>query len=157
MVHIVTGSINSGKTTKLLSLYKELKRGDGFILPKIYIDGSFRGQQIIRLSNGTGKPFSFKMGYIPPLWDEKYSYDVYSFSMEGLDFAFDTIENIIDNSINPVFMDEIGPLELQEKGFYHPLAEVLSKSLSLYISVRETHLKSVIDKFRIENYEILKV
>ncbi len=157
MVHIVTGTVNSGKTTKLLSLYKELKTGDGFILPKVYIDGTYIGQQVVRLSTGAGKPFSFKEGYIPAYWNEKYRYDIYSFSREGFDYVFNIADDIIQNNISPVFIDEIGPLELQGKGFSEILSQFLLLNSTIYISIRETLLKSVIERFNIKSYDLIKV
>lgn len=157
MVHIVTGSINSGKTTKLLSIYQELRVGDGFILPKIFIQGNYAGQEIIRLSTGVSRPFSLKKGYIPFNWVEKYRLDVYSFSKEGFDFAFETIEDIVMKNLSPIIIDEIGPLELQEKGFYQLLSQLSTEDYSIYISVRETLLYTAIEKFKIKEYEIIKV
>ena len=157
MVHIVTGSVNSGKTTKLLSIYQELKVGDGFILPKIFIQGNYAGQQITRLSTGVSRPFSFKKGYIPYNWVEKYRLDVYSFSKEGFDFAFETINYIVINNLSPIIIDEIGPLELQEKGFYQMLSQLSAKDYSIYISARETLLYAVIEKFKLKEYKIIKV
>lgn len=61
------------------------------------------------------------------------------------------VQDIVSGNISPIFIDEIGPLELQEKGFYRLLLQVLNRSYTIYISVRETHLEKIID------YEILKV
>ncbi len=156
MVYIVTGSINSGKTTKLLSLYQEIKTGDGFILPKTYMGRNYSGQQIVRLSTGEGRSFSCKDGYIPINWNEKYRYDVYSYSQEGLDFAFQITHDILSNNISPVFIDEIGPLELQEKGFHKICSKLLLENRTIYISVRQTHLKDVIDKYKIINFDLIQ-
>ncbi|WP_407636664.1 hypothetical protein [Acetivibrio cellulolyticus] len=102
-------------------------------------------------------PFSFKIGYAPYNWVEKYCFDVYSFSKEGFDFAFETIQDVIQKDISPIFVDEIGPIELQEKGFYQLLSQLSSKDCSIYISVRETLLYAVIKKFKLKEYEIIKV
>ena len=157
MLHIITGNINSGKTTKLLSLYNELKTGDGFILPKIFIEGNYAGQQIVRLSTGVSIPFSFKRDYIPTYWDEKYRLDVYSFSHKGFEFASETIKHIVSNNISPIFIDEIGPLELEEKGFFQLLSQLLSRDYTMYISVRGFLLENVISKFKIKQYEFIRV
>ncbi|MDP4145423.1 MAG: hypothetical protein Q8936_13220 [Bacillota bacterium] len=47
MLYIITGDINSGKTTKLLDIYNRLKRGDGFFNRKKYIDGHYMEQGFI--------------------------------------------------------------------------------------------------------------
>ncbi len=157
MIHIITGSINSGKTTKLLSLYNELKAGDGFILPKVFIEGNYAGQQIVRLSTGIGIPLSYKKDYIPAYWDEQYCLDVYSFSHKGFEFASETVKDIISDNISPIFVDEIGPLELEEKGFFQLLSQLLSRDYTMYISVRNSLLENVIDKFKIKQYNIIRV
>ncbi len=156
MIYIVTGGINSGKTTKLLSLYREIKTGDGFILPKLYIGDSYAGQQIVRLSTGEGRPFSLKKDFIPAFWNEQYRYDNYSFCREGFDFAFASICHIVDAGLSPIFIDEIGPLELEEKGFYCLLSKLLEHNDTLYISVRELLIAQVISKFSINNYTMLR-
>jgi nucleoside-triphosphatase THEP1 len=157
MIHIIAGSINSGKTTKLLSLYNEIKSGDGFILSKVFIDNNYAGQQIIRLSTGVSLPFSFKRDYIPAYWDEKYIFDVYSFSHEGFKFAYETVKDIVSNNISPLFIDEIGPLELEEKVLFQLLSQLVSRDYNMYISVREFLLEDVLVKFKIKQYEIISV
>lgn len=104
-----------------------------------------------------GIPFSFKKGYIPACWDEEFFFDAYSFSRKGFEFASETINAMASNNISPIFVDEIGPLELEEKGFFRLLSQLLEEDHTLYISVRETLLKAVIDKFRIISYEIIRV
>lgn len=157
MVHIITGSINSGKTAKLLSIYNKLQAGDGFILSKVFVEGNYAGQQIVRLSTGKSMPFSFKRDYIPAYWDEKYCLDVYSFSDKGLKFAFETVKDIVSNNLFPIFIDEIGPLELTEKGFFQLLTQLLNRDCTMYIAVREFLLENVIDKFKIRQYDIISV
>ena len=156
MIYIVTGNINSGKTTRLLSLYEKQLKGDGFILPKIYIKGKYAGQQITRLLNRQSVSFSRKQGFIPENWVEKYCLDTYSFCTEGFDFAFEIIQEAIKNNSNPIYIDEIGPLELEEKGFYQFLPELLESDLTIIISVRRLLLKNILDRFKIKKFIIIE-
>lgn len=155
MVYIVTGKINSGKTTRLLSIYNERKAGDGFINKKIYINNKYAGQEIIRLSTGDSKIFSLKKAFLTDEWQEEYSYDVYSFSKEGMPFAEEIIKDIIDNDISPIFIDEIGPIELQGLGFYKVFKEILKTKKDIFVVVREGCLEKVISQFEIGLYEIV--
>ncbi len=87
MIYIITGPVNSGKSTRLLSIYNNIKKGDGFYLKKIFEDSVFKGQEIIRLSTKEKLAFSFISKYIPQNWDEAYKYKNYSFSIPALKFA----------------------------------------------------------------------
>lgn len=71
----------------------------------------------MRLSTNESEIFSYRKGFTPSEWDEKYCYDINSFSRRGLGFANNTISDIIKKKIEPIFIAEIGLLELQGKGF----------------------------------------
>lgn len=154
-VHIVTGGVDSGKTTRLLSIYRETGSGDGFISWKTYREGKFAGQRIIRLSTGESKPFSFIRGFIPYGWEEKYTYGNFSFSEKGLAFACDITSDVISRGISPVFIDEIGPLELDKKGFYDIFSTLLRAKNEVYAAVRDNCVDSVVREFGISAYEII--
>ncbi|HEX2946281.1 MAG TPA: nucleoside-triphosphatase [Clostridia bacterium] len=154
-VHILTGGVDSGKTTRLLSIYREMDSGDGFINVKIYREGTIAGQRIIRLSSGESEPFSYIRGFTPDGWDEKYTYGNYSFSEKGLAFARNIVSDIVSRRISPVFIDEIGPLELGKKGFYDIFRILLHTNNEIYTAVRESCIESVIREFGISAYEII--
>lgn len=147
--------MDSGKTTRLLSIYRETGSGDGFISWKIYSEGKFAGQRIIRLSTGESKPLSFIMGFVPYGWDEKYTYGNFSFSEKGLTFARNIASDVISHGISPVFIDEIGPVELDKKGFYDIFSMLLRAGSQIYTAVRESCVDSVVREFGISAYEII--
>lgn len=157
MVHLVTGSVNQGKTTKLIEIYNSLKNGDGFVLKKEFVNGEHIGQKIVRLSTGEGRAFSMKVCFIQNPWDEIYRFGPYSFSKNGIEFAEKIAENMVKNKIEPVFIDEIGPLELNGEGFYNLLCSILDLNLETYAAVRESCINDVIDRFKIEEYEIIRL
>ena len=150
MVYIITGEINSGKTTRLLSIYNEKQEGDGFVTLKVYSHGKYIGQKIRRLSTGEETYLSMVRD-IPKDWDEKCRYDDYSFSQSGINLAQKTADDIIKRGINPAFVDEIGPLELQGKGFFDVFSLLLSECRDIYFTVRITSLNDVIEKFIIKD------
>lgn len=157
MLHIVTGQIDEGKTTKLLSIFDETKCGDGFINQKVFIDGVNAGQEIMRLSTREKRYFSFREGFLPDCWNEKYQYGAYSFSKEGYEFAEKVVWNVIRDTIEPVFIDEIGPLELGGKGFHDLFFALLKENMEMYVAVRESCVDDVIKKFGIENSRLIFV
>jgi nucleoside-triphosphatase THEP1 len=160
MIYIISGAVDEGKTRMMAAIYTKLKKGDGFISKKIYEGpnpGVFSGYEIIRLATGQGKPLAYKTGHIPPRWDEIYACGPYRFSKAGLEFARGIIENIIDRDIAPVFIDEIGPLELTGKGFAPLLKRALKTGKDIYITVRNFCVADVIEKFALRDYEIIEV
>ncbi len=154
-VHIVTGEVNSGKTARLLSIYRSLGCGDGFINAKIFREGHFTGQRIIRLSTGESEIFSIISEFTPPDWDEVYKYGDFSFSGKGQEFAHNAVYSIIGQGIEPVFIDEIGPLELQKKGFYDIMSMLLGTKSEIYTAVRKSCMDSVLKEFNIKAYDII--
>lgn len=156
-INIITGGINTGKTKKLLSTYQKIGQGDGFIIFKVFDRGLYVGQRIMRLSTSVSENFSFKEGFTPINWDEEYRYDVFSFSKKGLMFAHETIYDILENGNNPVFIDEIGPLELQKKGFFNIFTALIKMEKDIYVTIRSSCVENVINEFKIEKYKVIKV
>ncbi len=55
----------------------------------------------------------------------------------------------------PVFIDEIGLLELSGRGFHPCLQRVFSSGRDAYITVRNRYLEDVLAKYRPEQYTII--
>jgi nucleoside-triphosphatase THEP1 len=154
MIYIITGEINQGKTEKALSIFS-CKRGDGFISRKTFKNNIFNGYEIVRLSTGESIPLACRSDSTPLLWDEIYTVGSFSFSKKGFTFAESIADEIIKGDANPVFIDEIGPLELEGKGFFKILQKLLLTEKDIYITVRKSCLNDVIGAFKLEKYEII--
>ena len=155
MVYIISGKINQGKTERILKIYEEFNSGDGIISCKKLVKGVFTGYEIVRLSNRYKMPLIYKSEYIPVNWDEAFKYDIFSFSEKAINFAEQVIDEILFGKCNPIYLDEIGPVELKGMGFYRALKKVLTADRDLYITVRESCVDDVIRKFEINKYKIL--
>lgn len=156
MINIITGDIDSGKTTRMYEFYQQARFGDGFVTKKIYLNNINIGQRIIRLSNGEDRVFSLKKNFIPYSWNEKYRYYDYSFSTEGINFAERIIYDTVFNKHEPIFIDEIGPLEIFNKqGLFNSLNEVIDYEMELFVVVRDECLKPFLERFDIKHYSIL--
>ncbi|WP_315117402.1 nucleoside-triphosphatase [uncultured Clostridium sp.] len=154
MINIVTGKVNSGKTSKLIDIFNTLGKGDGFFNRKIYIDGCYIGQEIVVMSTGESRAWSHRV--IPPgKWQQDFCYETYSFSKDGLEFAENIITPLLSSAIEPIYIDEIGPLELQEKGFHKLFMSSVVSKKELYVVIRESCIKDVIEKYNIENYKMI--
>jgi nucleoside-triphosphatase THEP1 len=154
MIYIITGAVKSGKSTKLLQLFHQNKTGDGFYNRKIFSDSIYIGQEMVHLTTGSTCPFSYRLEHVPILWDEVFTYQDYSFSRAGLLFCRDVVNNSINNS-EPFYIDEIGPLELQEKGLYQDFQKLIQTKKDIYVVIRNRCLSDVLAKFKIDRYTIL--
>lgn len=157
MVHIITGRQNHGKTNKILSIYEKLKKGDGFITRKLFRYHCFIGYEIVRLQTRESIPFAYKREYTPHDWDEIYKYGSFTFSKKALRFAEKIITESINKGVSPVFIDEIGPLELDGKGFSNILREVLDKGENVYLTVRHDCVDKVTQKFSLKKHEVIRL
>ena len=125
MIYIICGKINQGKTAKIKSIYLKEKEGDGFITQKIFRDSLFCGYEIIRLSTGESCVHSLKSELFPLQESPLYTRGTFSFFAEGFLFAERIIDDMMLKGTNPVFIDEIGPLELSGKGYCNSFKKII--------------------------------
>lgn len=156
MINIITGGINSGKTTELIKIFNRLGKGDGFYNRKLYFNGHYAGQEIVVLSSGKSKLWACREPKLQN-FQQSFCYGAYSFSKEGAEYAENTINSILKSGIEPIYIDEIGPLELQEKGFHKLFKCCLETNKEIYVVIRESCVESVIKKYNITNYKIINV
>lgn len=157
MINIICGETNQGKTGKLEAIYAEEKEGDGFVAQKIFKDSMFCGYELIRLSTGE----SITQALIENLFPEKetplYKQGSFFFFKESFVFADSIIEEVIRNKIDPVFIDEIGPLELRGKGYHESLKKIFKEDRTIYITVRNKLVNDLIDFYSFKDYSLIKV
>jgi len=147
MIFLVTGKINEGKTTYMHSLYQKIGEGDGFICPKVFENGEFIRYDIQRLSNGETMPFILPLKSVPADWDEAGHYGKYSFSGRAIHFAEQIIDEMLEQKIEPIIIDEIGPLEIENhEGFYRLMDRVIKANHDAFVAIRS----SLVDKFEEE-------
>ncbi|QAT40644.1 nucleoside-triphosphatase [Clostridium sp. JN-9] len=156
MINIITGRVNSGKTTELIKIYNRLGKGDGFYNRKLYSHGHYAGQEIVILSSRKSKLWACH-GTRPQNFQQCLCYGTYCFSKGGAEYAENTINSILKSGIEPVYIDEIGPLELQEKGFHRLFKCCLEANKEIYVVIRESCVEAVIKKYNITNYKIINV
>ncbi len=160
MIYIICGDIDQGKTREMINIYHQqpIKQGDGFVSKKIFPDNAgFTGYEIVRLSNNETMPLAYLSQYVPPGFDEVYCCGPFHFSKAAVAFAETIIDDIMARDLNPVFIDEIGPLELMGNGFAPLLEKVLKIGKDVYIAVRNHCVEDVIKKFNIRDYELITV
>lgn len=152
MIYILTGPIRSGKTTSVQNWIRQngLQCG-GFISPD---DGGRR--VLTNLQNG--KKIEFEV-------DPKFHSDIihvgpFAFNKQSFIRAEQwTKEHFSNPQINLIVLDEIGKLELKDKGFHELLDWLLKKNTekNLLIIVRSTLLSEVRKKYALPEATVLAV
>jgi len=161
-VNIITGEMNAGKTTELIRSYLALPEGtaDGFASTKVFSEqGDFEGYDLKRLATGKTIPFIRlnKPDEVPPPQDS-FGFDRFTFQRQTLVAAEQAIRALLsDPLIRTVLLDEIGPVELQGKGFCSALKDLLASDKELYLCINRKNLAPVAKKFGIKAYRLIEV
>jgi len=158
MITLITGTINQGKTRRIQALYHRDKKGDGFVCTKRLRNSRMPEYDILRLKTGEQHPFAYDRQHLPAEWVAGDNWGRFSFSAEGLAFAEQVITNIIREKIQPVYIDEIGPLEIIEgRGFNQLFKRVIRLNRDVFATVRSEFKNALIRKYGITDYDEIHV
>lgn len=157
MIHIVTGKMNSGKSTELGAIYQKRCDGDGFISVKRMHYDKVHGYEIMKLSNKEFRPLVIREEFSHQNMEVACQIGPYLFLKETLQYVEDEIENMIQNETSPIYLDEIGQLELYDQCFDSIFKKMVESDLDIYITVREDLVDKVVEKYHIHEYDIINV
>ncbi len=157
LVTIITGEINSGKTKKMKSLYSESKSGDGFLCNKIFKNSIHIGYDLVSISNKNIYPFIREKQYLKASDKTLFKTGKYYFLEKAFQSAEKKLVTLMQEKISPIYIDELGPLELQKKGFYRSVVNISKQDLPLIICVRKSCLQDIIELFNFTKYQIIEV
>ncbi|MDT8336190.1 MAG: nucleoside-triphosphatase [Candidatus Izemoplasmatales bacterium] len=155
MVKIVTGKINSYKSTRLLELYNKDHLGDGFIAKKIMKNDLVMGYDLVQLSNKKEIPFIRRDIYDKGIEDVIYQLGPYHFFKSAFEYVEKEVEDFSKRGVSPIYLDEISLLELEENGFHKVLVKLLKKEIDLCLVVRVDLLDRVLEKYQIKDKVII--
>ncbi|MFP4477908.1 MAG: nucleoside-triphosphatase [Candidatus Izemoplasmatales bacterium] len=155
MVKIVTGKINTYKSTKLKKHYEDHLLGDGFIAKKNMQGKLVHSYDLVKLSTNKSLPYIIRDKFYDGSSTLAFKIGPYCFLKSGLDYLENEIDKMIEEGCSPIYIDEISLLELNEKGLYKIFKRLLALDIDLCIVVREDLLEKVLEKFSIEKYEII--
>lgn len=172
MINWITGDIHTGKTTKLKALYEATgHNGDGWILPKILgPNGQLLGYRIVRLS--TQQSMIFALNVEEPAtealktedtagFSEAFRFHRFSFNAKALEFAERIYEELkrqpvpVHGPHKPLWIDEIGPVELGGQGFHQIFSEAVDIGMEIYAVCRTKVLEDVVREYRVRDYQVI--
>jgi len=141
-IYILTGPVQSGKTTSLLQWAERRKDVHGILTPvmngkRVFVDANSKEQ--FAMEAATGETATLPVGR-------------FNFSKAGFDKAIQIIRNNIHKD-GWLIIDEIGPLELRGEGFHDVLKEIFTlRRKKLILVVREDLAGKVAQQFSISQY-----
>ena len=146
MIFIVTGPVNSGKTTFLRGVAAELKnqgfRIDGFLSEAVEKNFTGKSYDLFDLRNEISIPFIRRKGR-----DSWEKIGPYFFIPDGLKKAKEIILRSKDMDI--LIVDEIGPLELSGGGIWPELKRVVwQRNQKYFFTARASILKEIQKLFK---------
>ncbi|MBU1299155.1 MAG: hypothetical protein KKF20_00960 [Bacteroidetes bacterium] len=151
---IVTGNINSGKSTYLLTTYEQLESKEkavGFVALPILKRNAKVGFELFILHENKKIKFASVEENFGNFQLGKYRFDQKLFDEVILNFP-----KIEPDSI--VFLDEYGKLEAEGKGWYPLIEQVLRQDFEkCYLVVRKELMGMMLDKLKVNKYELIEI
>ncbi len=157
MITIVTGKINEGKTTALKALYQEQKQGDGFVSIKKMDGNKVHSFTATRLATEEHKLLLLHENYFSESFVIAGKVGPYLINLFTLSWIEKTIEQLIENRIEPIYLDEIGAFELRGYGYDRIFRLMIESNLDLIISTRIDSLEQVVEHYELKNVKVIQV
>ena len=155
MVVIVTGKINDFKTTKMCALYEQDYQGDGFVSIKTMRDDRVYSYHAMRLSTGERRLLVLRDSFFNDEFTIACQIGPYLFNQETLDWMEQNITIMLKDNIKPIYLDEVGVLELSDEGTHPILVKLLASKTPLVLSMREDLIEPLTKKYQWEIEKII--
>jgi len=146
-IHILTGPVKSGKTTRLIAWIRYHEHCAGILAPVIdekkYLY-SIHHEQELPLEGDSGTP-----------GQKRIDIGRYSFLLSSFEWARKELLTALNLNPRWFIIDEIGPLELAGKGLEPAVSTILNKferakDHQLILVIRETLLEQVVSHYQLE-------
>ena len=153
-IHILTGPVQSGKTTRLIAWIRYHENCAGILLPiineKRHVYSIHNEQDLLLEAKESDK--------IVP--DELVTIGRYSFLASSFEWARNELQSALALKPRWLIIDEIGPLELSGSGLEPMVSNVLTnyeraKDHQLILVVRENILEQVISHYHLEGQYLI--
>lgn len=141
-IFIVSGPVQSGKTTRLMKWAKKRKDVSGIFSPVIEGKRFFMNaatNEIFPMEKNAEELSGLKVGK-------------YILSLAAFNRANEILQNALITKSGWIIIDEIGPLELNGKGFYDTMRQIMmqkNKDCKIILVIREFLLDEILKYFEI--------
>jgi len=155
---VLSGKVDSGKTSWCKSFSGQNKDSDGILMEKVYRAGLRIGYDARRIATGETVPFSRLATFCPPGWQEVERVGPFEVSAPGKEKANGWLVEALSTGCRNLIVDEIGPLELRGGGLARGLRRVLAESAGkqVILVVRNNCLERALAAFGISEYKLVE-
>ena len=154
MITIVTGKKGSGKTTFIEQWYDKERIGVGCITKKAYDSDKWIGYDLMLLPSMKSIPFNRLKINKDTLSDtDLVFFNQFVYSEKAFNEAKQWLLEGITSGKTPIWIDEIGNQELEEKGFSSVLREALANGIELRIVFRYHRFFDLLKHYQITDYK----
>lgn len=154
---IFTGKINEGKTSALRDHYEKNQLGDGFISVKKMIGDRVHSYISTRLSTKEEKVILVHEQFFSKDFLVAGKIGPYIINLLTLESIEKSIIKMISSKVEPIYLDEIGVLELKGYGYDYIFRKMVQSKLPFIISVREDLADEVISKYQLKDIEVIHI
>lgn len=158
-VIIVSGDYNSGKTNRLINIYQSQEKGTagGFACIKDFSEtAEFIGYSLKWLSSGVTFPLAVLKEYSQRLSGKYLEVDRFLFSEDAFHKASVMLNSLLLNpDIRTVFIDEIGVLEINGKGYSDIFTKALQSDKNIYVVINKKNIEKIVSVYSVKKYEIV--
>ena len=155
MLKIVTGSIASGKTSKLLELYDRDPAGDGFVAIKKMRGEKVSGYDAMRLKTKEQFSLVVRDEFLQEPMAIEAQIGPYLFDRSAMEKIYETFDELIRNRVQPLYFDEVGLLEIEGKGFDSLIKKLVASGLDLILVVRQELVPAFLKRYQVKEYLII--
>ena len=156
MIKIVTGKINSKKTTRMMDLYLQDHQGDGFISLKTMSEQKVYGYHALKLSSREKRLLMVHKDFYLSEFFCIEKIGPYLIHPSVKQWVEQEIGKMIQKKVQPIYLDEIGALELSGMGFDDIFKKMVLSGLDLIIVVREDMIDQVVNHYQLKDVTIIK-
>ena len=147
MFHFITKGEGKSRQEALLELFRTRPGAAGFYSRKIENGGERLGYDLVDLTSGDSVPLAREHEKLPALWNEALSHGHFSFCREGFSRGGKIVTEALDSGVQSIFLDEIGKLELEGRGFASLLGRCRAAGVDLYIGCRRANIEAIKGRF----------
>jgi nucleoside-triphosphatase THEP1 len=156
-VFIITGSVREGKTTFAKNLIEFFRKNNinpgGIISERVMTDSETTGYDLVNIETGKKEVF---LRQNENCGSEKIG--KFTICPEGLIMGKTVLHSLISWENKIVIIDEVGLLELQDKGWSECINELMERSgNNIILSIRDKYVNDVKNKFGIREAIIFNI
>ena len=136
----------------MLKKFQESGTGAGILSVKNMDGNKVIGYDAMCLTSGERRPFIIRHAESEITADCRHILGPYGFLEETYQWIEHKMEQWIIEKRQPIYLDEIGKLELEGEGFDRLMSRLVESDIELCITVRDKFLEAVLNRYEIKNY-----